>query len=120
MFRQALRQEANMRASSVRVANTEQNQLPASMVASIVAPGQLRPAPCVVQEVSPEGARLRLDENWIIPKLFWLRIEGDARLHYCKVAWRSGKALGVEFPREQDQWWSKFCDRDRINKRPMR
>ena len=87
------------------------------MAASIVAPGQLSPAPCLVQEVSPEGAKLHLDENWVIPKLFWLRIEGGVRLHYCKVIWRNGTAVGVEFPREQNQWWSKFCDHNQLRKK---
>jgi hypothetical protein len=92
-------------------------RLPASMAASIVAPGQLSPAPCIVQEVSPEGARLSLDENWVIPKLFWLRIKGDVRLHYCKAIWRSGTAVGVEFPREQNQWWSRLCDRNGLSRK---
>jgi hypothetical protein len=87
------------------------------MAASIIAPGQLSPAPCLVQEVSPEGAKLQLDVNWIIPMLFWLRIVGDVRLHYCKVIWRRGTAVGVEFPRAQNEWWSKFCDHNRLSKK---
>jgi hypothetical protein len=87
-----------------------QLRAPAHMAASIVAPGQIRPAPCIVREVSAEGAKLELDANWIIPKLFWLRINGDVRLHYCVVAWRNGTDVGVEFPPEQNSWWSKLCE----------
>jgi hypothetical protein len=90
-----------------------QPRLPAHMSANIVAPGQLSPAPCTVREVSFEGAKLELDVNWIIPKLFWLRIEGDVRLHYCVVAWRHGSSVGVEFPPHRNDWWAKMCDRSR-------
>jgi PilZ domain len=90
-----------------------QPRLPAHMTASIVAPGQLSPAPCVVREVSFEGAKLELDGEWIIPKLFWLRIEGDVRLHYCVVVWRDGSSVGVEFPPHRNDWWAKICDRSR-------
>ena len=111
-----------MHGLSLRVSVPEQRKhearLPASMAANIVAPGQLSPAPCVIQEVSAEGARLHLDENWIIPKLFWLRICGDVRLHYCRMIWRCGAAVGVEFPQKQNQWWSKFCERSRLSKKP--
>jgi hypothetical protein len=91
-----------------------QPRLPAHMSASIVAPGQLSPAPCVVREVSFTGAKLELDVNWIIPKLFWLRIDGDVRLHYCVVAWRNGSRVGVEFPPHRNDWWGKICDRSRV------
>lgn len=101
-------------ASAASEKRKHQPRLPARMTASIVAPGQLSPAPCVVREVSFAGAKLELDVNWIIPKLFWLRIDGDVRLHYCVVAWRSGPSVGVEFPPHRNDWWAKICDRSHV------
>jgi hypothetical protein len=81
-------------------------RLPAHMAARIVAPGQVSPAPCRVREISPAGAKLHIEDGWIIPPTFWLRIDGDTRLHYCAVVWRDGLNIGVEFPSGHDgTWW---------------
>jgi len=76
------------------------------MAARIVAPGQNSPAPCLVREISEAGAKLQIDECWIIPRTFWLRIDGDIRLHHCTVVRRNGPEIGVEFPVGHDSsWW---------------
>jgi len=81
-------------------------RLPANMSARIVAPGQISPAPCVVREISQFGAKLEIRPGWIIPRTFWLRIDGDSRLHHCLVVWRSSLIIGVDFPKEHDNtWW---------------
>jgi len=81
-------------------------RLPAHMAAQILAPGQYSPAPCVVREISQTGGKLQLEEGWIIPPTFWLLIQGDSVMHYCKVMWREGPALGIEFPADQSSaWW---------------
>jgi hypothetical protein len=82
-------------------------RLAAHMAAKIVAPGQVSPAPCVVREISPAGAKLHMDTGWILPRNFWLRIEGDNSMHFCIIAWRQGENLGVDFPTARDSsWWT--------------
>jgi hypothetical protein len=78
----------------------------ARMAARIVVPGQVSPAPCIVEEISPAGARLLIDPEWILPRTFWLKIEGDSILHPACVVWRDKWAVGVEFSDEvQRAWW---------------
>jgi hypothetical protein len=80
-----------------------QPRILAHMAAHIV-PG--RSVLCTVREVSPTGARLRLDGDWILPRGFWLRLVGDVQMHYCAVTWTGGGAVGVEFrPDQRSSWW---------------
>jgi hypothetical protein len=71
--------------------------LPANLAAYIVAPGQVSPAPCIVQEISQFGAKLQVDNCWISPRVFWLRLNGGIRLHHCLFLWRAGEFVGVNF-----------------------
>jgi hypothetical protein len=64
-------------------------RLPVHMEARVISQGRGSPAPCVVREISPAGARLEVDENWALPKAFWLRITGDSCMHFCTVAERA-------------------------------
>ncbi|MGQ0484072.1 MAG: PilZ domain-containing protein [Hyphomicrobiales bacterium] len=68
----------------------------AVMQARIVMPNQRSFAPCFVREVSRTGAKLTIDDGWLIPKAFWLRIDGDPLLHYYTVVWRSAGEIGIE------------------------
>lgn len=78
-------------------------RLPALMKGMIVAPNQIAPAPCLVHNASPHGAKLKIDEGWIIPRSFWLRIEGDPELRYCTVVWRDAFQLGVSFTQKAEK-----------------
>ena len=83
-----------------------QPRVPAHMTAHIVAPGQYSPAPCVVREFSQSGGRIELEDGWIVPPTFWILIQGDTVMHYCRIIWREGLALGVEFPPgHSGSWW---------------
>jgi hypothetical protein len=87
-------------------ARQHEPRLGAHMAAKIVAPGQVSPAPCVVREISPAGAKLEIADGWIIPRTFWLRITGDTCLHHCALVWRDGQAVGVEFSTGHGRtWW---------------
>jgi hypothetical protein len=86
-----------------------QPRLSAHMAAHIVAPGQVSPAPCIVREISPAGAKLYIDRGWILPRNFWLRIDGDTCMHFCTIVWRNGDALGIDFPAARDSSWWKHC-----------
>jgi hypothetical protein len=83
-----------------------QPRLAAHMAARIVVPGQVSPALCFVEEISPGGARLHIDPEWVLPRALWLKIEGDSILHQACVVWRDRWAVGVEFADEaQRAWW---------------
>jgi PilZ domain-containing protein len=83
-------------------------RLPARMEACIVAPVHGSLASCVVREVSPAGAKLEVDDDWFLPEAFWLRIVGDTGMHFCKVAWRHGASVGVNFVAGHDhEWWKQ-------------
>lgn len=78
-----------------------QPRLPTNMKARLIVPGQVAPAPCTITDISPGGARLQIDTQWILPRSFWLRIVGDASLHYCVMVWRKGEEVGVDFRRPE-------------------
>ena len=65
--------------------------------AKIVVPGQISPAPCIIQEISLGSARLELDPDWVIPKTFWLCIDFASCVHPCRLVWREGHAAEVAF-----------------------
>jgi hypothetical protein len=73
------------------------------MPATILVPGQVSPAPCVIGELSLKGACLDVDPEWVLPRVFWLRINTDCRLHNGRMIWRQGRAVGVEFSRPSIQ-----------------
>jgi hypothetical protein len=95
-------------------------RLPAYMAARIVAPGQVSPAPCVVLEISQAGAKLQIGNDWILPRTFWLRIDGDTLMHYCTLVWREGQHVGVEFPPGHDSSWWKHSQAIRDKQLPSR
>jgi hypothetical protein len=83
-----------------------QPRLPANMAAQIMAPRQVLPARCLVLEISQFGAKLLVDSYWVLPRTFWLRLEGDAHLHPCVIVWRDGQLIGVDFqPGNDSSWW---------------
>jgi PilZ domain len=57
------------------------------------------PRACSIIDVSETGARLELASNEELPERFMLLLTkaGDARRR-CRVVWRTGSAVGVEFP----------------------
>ena len=69
---------------------------PGLMSARIVMPEQKSFAPCLVRDVSRTGAKLIMDDCWIIPRAFWLRIDDDPFLRYYTVVWRSVGEIGIE------------------------
>jgi|SRR5687767_14698780 hypothetical protein len=85
---------------------------PAGMPARIIMPNHRSFAPCVVRDVSPTGAKLLLDESWVIPQAFWLRIEDDPVLRYYTVAWRTPTEVGVELasPKRKKTWTRDWSD----------
>jgi hypothetical protein len=95
-----------------------QPRLPAYMAAKIVVPGQRAFPRCVVRQISPAGAKLEVNSNWVLPSRFWLHIDGDTRMHYCVVVWMDGTNVGVDFrPDQRSTWWKQSRE---LNQLPHR
>jgi len=69
----------------------------AYMKGSIFHPLQTEHMDCVVLDISSDGALINFQHAMDLPKIFWLRLEGDATLNLCTIAWRSERQMGVEF-----------------------
>ena len=69
----------------------------AYMKASIFHPLQTERLDCIVRDISSDGALIDFQYPMDLPKIFWLRLEGDATLNLCTIAWRSERQVGVEF-----------------------
>jgi hypothetical protein len=54
---------------------------------------------CSISDISESGARLALEVDGELPDTFILLLtpNGGARRH-CRVVWRDGTSVGVEFP----------------------
>lgn len=56
--------------------------------------------PCVVQDMSRTGAKIRIDDPNTLPANLRLAFSRDARTgRNCEVVWRRGKLAGVKFVR---------------------
>jgi hypothetical protein len=69
----------------------------AYMKGSIFHPLQTEHMDCIVLDISSDGALIDFLHSMDLPKIFWLRLEGDATLNLCTIAWRSEHQVGVEF-----------------------
>ena len=67
---------------------------------SISHPRQSEHLHCIVRNISQDGALLELPQAKDLPLSFWLRLESEATLRLCTVAWRSERKLGVEFSQQ--------------------
>jgi hypothetical protein len=67
--------------------------------ASILTDGKSPPRTCAIADISETGARLLLESDSELPDRFLLLLSrnGDAR-RKCRVVWRDGLVVGVEFP----------------------
>jgi hypothetical protein len=83
-----------------------QHPLSAYMPAHMLVPGQDAPTPCVVREVSTSGAKIEVKGHSIVPRAFWLQIEGDTRLHLCNVASINEEYVVVDFRPDQRAAWT--------------
>jgi len=57
------------------------------------------PSACAIADISQSGARIVLAEDEELPQRFLLLLssQGTAR-RICRVVWRDGLTVGVEFP----------------------
>jgi hypothetical protein len=70
--------------------------------ARILTGGEAPAVVCSIADISEIGARLALERETEIPDEFVLLLtpKGTPRRN-CRVVWRDGLALGVEFPQEE-------------------
>ena len=88
-----------------------QNPLPAYMPGYMLVPGLDIPTACIVREVSSSGAKIAIKGHSIIPRAFWLQLEGDTRLHLCNVASITEEYVTVDFrPNQRAAWTMRRCD----------
>ena len=69
----------------------------AFMQASIFHPLQTEHLACTVRDISQDGALVDFSNPKDLPSLFWLRLDGEATLRLCTIAWVAEHQLGVEF-----------------------
>jgi hypothetical protein len=67
--------------------------------AYIVTDGKSQPRTCAISDISDSGARILLESDSALPNRFVLLLSrnGGAR-RKCRVVWRNGLVVGVEFP----------------------
>jgi hypothetical protein len=69
----------------------------ALMQAAIFHPLQTEHLNCTVRDISQDGALVDFQHPKDLPSLFWLRLDGEATLRLCTIAWVAEQQLGVEF-----------------------
>jgi hypothetical protein len=52
---------------------------------------------CILHDVSTTGARISVEVPEIVPDYFKLKIPGAREIRKCRVRWRSGNDVGLEF-----------------------
>lgn len=65
-------------------------------IATITYAGSGWPVPCVLLDISPDGARLALPTQ-SVPDDLHLVVEREAISRPCRVVWRKGEEVGVRF-----------------------
>jgi hypothetical protein len=57
----------------------------------------MEPIECLVRDLSASGARLEVPDIRQLANKFTLTIVGSWDRHECRVAWRKGNTVGVEY-----------------------
>lgn len=52
---------------------------------------------CTILDISEKGARLKVDDPEFIKPRFQLKFERTSPGRTCKVAWKKGNIIGIEF-----------------------
>jgi hypothetical protein len=69
--------------------------------ARIVTDQESPPIGCSIADISESGARLALAADETLPDKFVLLLTADGRTQrHCRVVWRDGLTVGVEFPQD--------------------
>jgi hypothetical protein len=71
-------------------------RIPTRRAARIDIPG-MEPIACLVRDLSNSGARLEVPDVRQVSDKFTLTIVGSWNRQACRVAWRRGNMVGVEY-----------------------
>jgi hypothetical protein len=70
--------------------------------ATIIIERGAEPFPCAIVDISESGARLQLKNSSELPERFVLLLtKGSGPRRDCKIVWRDGLLIGVQFPPPQ-------------------
>jgi len=65
--------------------------------AKIVTKGGEPPRSCIISDISHSGARLVLESDDTLPDRFILLLAKSGARRHCRLIWRTGLTVGVEF-----------------------
>jgi hypothetical protein len=57
---------------------------------------------CLVRDISPQGAKLKVSDSIAIPEFVELHIPNKDETYRAKVQWRTGFEIGVTFENDQE------------------
>ena len=70
--------------------------------ARIITDQNAAPIACSISDISETGARLALERDSELPEKFLLLLTANGHAHrQCRVIWRTGVMIGVEFPQQR-------------------
>lgn len=72
-------------------------RFPSNQIAWALLDGGFAKRACTVIDISPRGAKLRCSESGSIPPIFQLAVTDIKKVTSCRVVWRKGCHIGVEF-----------------------
>lgn len=70
--------------------------MPASDLSEIVVPGRKGGTPCLILDISAQGARLEVSHS-DLPKRFMLVNYTSRTRTLCRLVWQQSRHIGVEF-----------------------
>jgi hypothetical protein len=81
--------------SELRKSRRKQFHRPASVLLAEDSP----PRSCTIEDISDTGARITLECDGDLPEEFTLLLTANGATHRrCRVVWRTGLTVGVQFP----------------------
>jgi len=67
---------------------------------------------CVVVNLSADGARITMEDNYELPELISLRFEQSGIERRARIAWRQDLEIGLSFIKEDDDEEARDDDQD--------
>ena len=63
----------------------------------IVVHGNSSDVGCTIRDFSDSGARLRVENGYLLPPHFILKTETDPVGYHCEIVWRKSDEVGIRF-----------------------
>lgn len=68
--------------------------------ALVIIPGLRGVSSCLLRDLSSKGASLQLHEIALVPTEFSISLDGLRQIFGCRLIWRRGDLVGIEFKRQ--------------------